>query len=138
MPNQNFNFHISTIYFIGSLLLFTASLAIVLLQPLNLQIKLVLSLCVIFYGVHIFFRFIFLQSKKSVLRLSYYEKQWYVQTNRASYLVHILGDSLSTRVFSVIRMQIADTNHKLIAIIFLDSLPKKEYRQLRVKLMSAC
>ena len=104
---------------------------IVVLLPRAWWLRCILFALLIGYGAVIFWRFVLLKSKDSIIRLKNLgEKRWQVTTNSDVFESLLRGDSTVTPVVSILRVDRPGRRLPLVSIIFRDSLPEGEYRRL--------
>jgi len=115
---------------IGSVFLL-ASILLALSLPLVLGLKLAVLWSIFLYGGWIFWRFILLKNKHSVIAIKQLAaKEWRIWTPHMQYKAQLCGSSTLTPVVMVLRFRIAEQYWPLSCVVFRDALPTERYKQL--------
>ena len=109
----------------GLMLFFSlGGFGLIFLLPFPIGYKLVLWVLVIAYGVYLL--------RRSIMGLSYYERQWCLHTHRGDIFAELSRESTVTTWVCVLRFVIPGRFFKKTCVIFQDAIPRNVYRQLLV------
>lgn len=131
MQNPEFKLHPSIIYCVFLGLMLAGSGIILALLPFAFWLKALLFAVLCVYGVALFMRFALLRTQQAVIALKKLDgKSWQVVTRARVFDSILRGDSTITTLVSVLRFDVSGLKRPLVCIVFRDSLPADDYRQL--------
>ena len=134
-PNHDFKIKPSIFYILLLMPVIAASLIITFLLPVANWIKWPMLVLFALYSVNLLRHHAFLRSGDAVVTLNKLDKKrWQVITRSATYKATLLGDSIVTQFVSVLRFAVPERRAPLVCIVWKDSLPAGEYRQLVVQI----
>lgn len=125
----------SRFYLMVMVLVFLASAVMLSLLAIAPLYKFLLLLVLVSYGVQLVWRFALLRDKHSVIALKKVDQDEWQVTNRAGVmLTKLRGDSTVTQWVAILRFDIKGQRKPLVSIIWRDSLPADQFRQLIVSI----
>lgn len=137
MQNKEFEFKPSRVYIGLQAVILLAGVGMIALLPIVLIARSLLQAIMIVYILYIVRRHGFLRAPDSVRIMSKLDsKRWQITTNTRRFDGHLLGESAISRWVSVLRFTVGGQSAPYVCIIWYDSLPQDEYRQLVVSLSS--
>ena len=114
-------------------IIFIAAAVMMMSLSFSLIYKLIGLALIILYGAQTLWRYGFLRDTKSVQSIQMIEdKKWRVSFRNVVMTGELLGDSTVTSYLSVLRFKFDDRRYPVSCIVFRDSLPKDQYRDLIV------
>lgn len=127
----------SRFYLVLMVLVFLASILMVFMTSLASVYKFLLLFFVVCFGVQLFWRFVLLRDRYSVIGLKKLDGgEWQIDCPVRVFNGKLRGDSTLTQWVSVLRFDVHGLRRPLVSIIWFDSLSREAFRQLRV--LSSC
>lgn len=97
--------------------------------------KFILIVMMVIYCSYIFWRFILLRSRFSIIRLQLLSNyDWNLHTPEENYIGKLCGDSVVTIAMCILRFRLNPNGRKISCVLFPDSLLDIKYRRLLVSL----
>lgn len=128
MLNNEFNFKISLRYLILLMAILTITFVVILSLPWLYAVTGSILLCI--YAWHLINKHGLLRNHDSIRSIRLQDNTWHIKTAKTDYSAQLVGDSVVTPFISILNFKIATKFKKLSCVIFADSLPQGEYRQL--------
>jgi hypothetical protein len=131
MQDREFKLFPSHFYCLFLALMLLGSAVIALMLPVQFWLRTLIFAVLIVYGAQIFWRYAWLRSKNSVIKLiNLTGKRWELTIHGETVEGILRGDSTITTVVSVLRFDISGSRWPLSCMVFRDSLRGDDYRRL--------
>lgn len=124
----------SKLLIIFFLFLSIASMTVIGSLTVNMGLKIILSVVVIFYGGYILYQYGFLMSKYSIKQLILNPEVCLLRTEAGEFSAKLCGDSTITTKLCILRFKVANQWLKRSCLITQDALEQGSYRQLTITL----
>lgn len=135
MLDREFQCKPSRFFLMGILGISVVSSGIAFYLPVSVAVKFLCCLLVFCYGGYIFWQYGILQGMYSIVGLRHQsDGLWLLKARYDGFTAELMGDSTVTRWVSVLRFRIPKRFSKKTCILFYDSLPEGQYRELLVRL----
>lgn len=139
MPDQNFKLKPSYQYLLFLSLVLLVSFVIIFRLEMVLWMRALLLAILTFYGVTLLYHTVFLRGQNSVKALRKLEDgKWLLTFSEegSQKVAELANDSVVTGLIAILRFKLPDKKWPISCIIFMDSLPPDQFRQLRILIKS--